>query len=150
MLSFMENVELKLNHIQVMVRGMYAVAQCEGVHPTELILLKEFYEGCRAQVQGLASFEEVVEGPIEADTMRDILDSPALREMFLKSCLLLAFADGVFSECERNKLRGFAEALFVDDERRAQLEDEVRDHLLKQIAHLQNVEALRDVVGTLG
>ena len=150
MQAFLEKVELQLNHVQVMVRGMYAVAQCDGVHPTELVLLKEFYEGCRASVEGLASFDEVVEGEVEVAAMRDILDSTALREMFLKSCLLLAFADGVFSDCERAKLRDFASALDVDDERRAQLEDEVRDHLLKQIAHLQNLDALREVAKEMG
>jgi hypothetical protein len=149
MQAFFENVRLGLNHVQVITRGMYAVAQCDGVHQTELVLLKEFYEGCRAEVDGLSSFAEVVEVTFDAEEAKDILDTEELREVFLKSCLLLAYADGVFSNGERARIKEFATALAVDDEARAHLEDVVRDHLIQQVAHIRNLDALKEVAKEL-
>jgi DnaJ-domain-containing protein 1 len=148
--SFFDKVALGLNHVQVITRGMYAVAQCDGVHQTELVLLKEFYEGCRREVDGLSSFEEVIRIEFDAANSKEILDTPVLREVFLKSCLLLAYADGVFSDSERERVKGFAKALDVDDALRENLEEQVRDHLLQQVAHIRNLEVLQEVARELG
>ncbi|MEY4509367.1 MAG: hypothetical protein RLZZ450_1489 [Pseudomonadota bacterium] len=146
---FQKKLTLGLNHVQVLVRGMFAVARCDGVHATELVLLREFYEGCRADVDGLASFEDVISVELDADSARDVLDTDELRELFLRSCLLLAFADGVFSPAERQLLVELATLLGVTPERRAELEDEARSYLLQRIAHIHNVDALQDVVKEL-
>lgn len=150
MQSFFDKVELGLNQVQVITRGMYAVAQCDGVHQTELVLLKEFYEACRADVNGLASFDDVIKTPFEATDAKDILSSKELRAVFLKSCLLLAYADGLFSDGERERVKSFAKALEITDAERADLEDHVRDHLIQQIAQIKNMDALREVAKTLG
>lgn len=150
MQSFFDKVELGLNQVQVITRGMYSVAQCEGVHQTELVLLKEFYEACRADVNGLASFDEVIKTSFDAADAKDILNTKELREVFLKSCLLLAYADGVFSDPERERVKSFAKALEIGDDQRADLEDQVRGHLIQQIAQIKNVDALREVAKTLG
>jgi len=150
MKSFFEQIQLGLNHVQVITRAMYAVAQCDGVHHTELVLLESFYEGCRAEVDGLSSFSEVIKVPFDAAEAQDILETPELRSVLIKSCLLLAYADGVYSQGERARIDELAAALSVDADTRAHLEDEVRDHLLQQVAHIRNLEALKEVASELG
>ncbi len=150
MQTFMPSVELGLNQVQVIVRGMYVVAQCDGVHATELVLLREFYESCRADARGLASFDELMRAEFDAEEAKDILNTPALRETFLRSCLFLAFADGEFSASERACIDSFSSALGASGERLAELTDEVRGHLIRQIATIQNVDALAQVAKNLG
>jgi tellurite resistance protein len=149
MQAFQQKVTLGLNHVQVLVRGMYAVAQCDGVHATEQVLLREFYEGCRSEVDGLASFNEVISVPLDQESARDVLDTPELRELFLRSCLLLAFADGDFSVNERSLIERLATLLAVTPERLTALEDEARSVLVRRIAHIHNVDALQRVVKAL-
>ncbi|MDB4989979.1 MAG: hypothetical protein JWN04_5157 [Myxococcaceae bacterium] len=149
MKSFQQDVKLGLNHVQVLVRGMYSVARCDGVHATELVLLREFYESCRADVEGLASFDEVIAVPLDEESARDVLDTPELRELFLRSCLLLAFADGAYSPSERTQLVRLAELLDVTPERRSELEEEARSFLFRRVAHVHNLDVLQEVVKDL-
>jgi uncharacterized membrane protein YebE (DUF533 family) len=149
MTTFIDNVTLGLNHVQVLVRGMYSVARSDGVHATELVLLREFYESCRRDVQGLATFEEVVSVPLDEDTARDILNTQELRDVFYKSCLLLAFADGQLSAPERAELERLAHIMGLSEERRATLTEAARGYLLQQVAHIHNVDALRSVLKEL-
>src|SRR3978361_665397 len=145
MQPFQPNVKLGLNHVQVLVRGMYAVARCDGLHATELVLLREFYESCRAEVDGLASFDEVISVPLDEDSARDVLDSTELRELFLSCGLLLALCDEVLSPSERTQLVHLATLLDVTPERRENLEEEARSYLLRRVAHVHNLDALQRV-----
>jgi len=150
MQTLFESIDLGLNHVQIMVRGMFAVAQCDGVHATELVLLREFYSGCQQAAGGLADFDDLVRVPFDAETACDVLESAEHRQVFLRSCLLLAFADGGYSSGERAKITEFAGALEVDSAILAELEDQVRDHLLRQVASIQNIDALRAVANEMG
>lgn len=147
--AFLDQVTLGLNHVQVLVRGMYSVARCDGVHATELVLLREFYESCRRDVDGLASFEEVIAVPLDEANAADILDTEELRDLFYKSCVLLSFADGQLSAGERAELERLADVVGLAPERRALLTEAARSYLLQQIAHIQNVDALREVLQEL-
>jgi tellurite resistance protein len=149
MKTFQQNVKLGLNHVQVLVRGMYAIANSDGLHATELVLLREFYESCRADVEGLASFEEVIAVALDEESARDVLDTPELRDLFVRSCLLLAFADGTFSPAERTQLAHLAALLDVKPERRLELEEEARSFLFRRVAHVHNLDVLQKVVKDL-
>ncbi len=149
MRALFETANLGLNHVQVIVRGLYEVAQADQVHDTERVLIEEFYNACRQDVGGIADFADILKSRFSIDNARDILSTPALRRTFLRSCLLLAFADGKYSAAERNQIVAFAEALEVDAATLASLTDEVTEHLLAQIASVQNIDALCDVAREL-
>jgi uncharacterized membrane protein YebE (DUF533 family) len=146
---FLDEVTLGLNHVQVLVRGMYSIARSDGVHATELVLLREFYEGCRRDVSGLASFEEVIAVPLDEATAAEILSTEELRDLFYKSCLLMSYADGQLSAGERAELARLADLLHIPAERRAHLSEAARSHLLQQIAHIKNTDALCEVLKEL-
>jgi uncharacterized membrane protein YebE (DUF533 family) len=149
----MENLfdptQLGLNHVQVIVRGMIAVAQSDEVHATELVLVREFYDACRAETDGLADFEDVVGQPLDRTQMVDVLDTPELRRIFLQSCLFLAYADGTYSSAERRLIAELAGHLGVPEGELDELDERIRDLLLRQIAAINNVDALRVVAEEL-
>jgi tellurite resistance protein len=147
--DFFSSVDLGLNHVQVIIRGMYAVAKSDDVHQTELVLIRQFYEACREDVSGLADFEDVIARDFDKDEAAEILSTPELRRTFLKSCYLLAFADGEFSEKEGAVLAKLADDLGVDEAMQAAVREEVQDYLLRQISRIQNVDALMEVAKEL-
>jgi hypothetical protein len=140
---------LGLNHIQSIVRGLYALAHCDEVHQSEQVMIKSFYDACREEAAGLADFKDIVAQEFDAEEAAEILNTPALRHTFLKSCLLLAFADGRYSEAEQAKIQEFAAALGVEDAALAELKDQVTEHLFSQIAHIENIDALREIAREL-
>src|SRR3954447_19372057 len=101
MSNFLDPVELDLNQVRVIVRGMVKVAQSDGTHVRELVLIREFYEGCREDVKGLADFADVIRVPFDAQEAREQLSSDAIKRTFLASCFLVAYADGELSDAEK-------------------------------------------------
>jgi hypothetical protein len=142
-------IDLGLNHVQVIVQGMMGVARCDGVHQTEQVLVKQFYEACRTDAGGLADFEDLARTPFNAESARDVLDSDALRQVFLKSCVLLAHADGKYTEAERKQVSQYASLLKVEPTALQTIEEEVSGILLRQISRIQNLDALRSVASEL-
>src|SRR5262245_48411358 len=108
MRDLIEVADLTLNQVQVIVRGMYAVAKSDGMHSSEMVMMKEFYDTCRAQVKGLADFQDVVSQDFDPKTAKEILSTRELRNTFMTSCLFLAFADGDYTEPERTIIADFA------------------------------------------
>jgi tellurite resistance protein len=143
--DFFESVDLGLNHVQVIIQGMYKVAKSDDVHATELVMLRQFYDACREEVSGLADFDDVISMDFDKKEASEILDTPELKQIFLKSCYLLAFADGSFSYEESAVLRKLAADLGMDDDLVATVREEVQDYLLQQISKIQNVEAVVEV-----
>lgn len=143
--EFFKNVDIGLNHVQVIIRGMYKVAKSDDVHQTELVMLRQFYDACREEVSGLTDFDDVISTDFDKTEAVEILDTPELKQIFLKSCYLLAFADGSFSYEESAVLQKLATDLGMDDELQAAVREEVQDYLLQQISRIQNVDAVVEV-----
>lgn len=141
----MSNPVLGINHIQVIVRGMHEVAKLEGVHDAEAVMLRGFYESCQQDTGAMTSFDELCRGGLDLDEARRILDTPDQKAAFLRSCLLLAYADGRYSNEERKLIRSYADALGVPAHATLSLEESVSDQLLQNIARISNVDALREV-----
>jgi DnaJ-domain-containing protein 1 len=78
-----------------------------------------------------------------------VLDSVELKGVFLHSCVLLAYADGKYSATERAKVAEFAKALGMAADQLASIEEAVSDHLMQQIARIENIDALGEVAREL-
>ncbi|MCC2656536.1 MAG: Tellurite resistance protein TerB [Panacagrimonas sp.] len=136
---------LGINHIQVIVRAMHEVAQLDGVHDAEAVMLREFYGAVQQDTGALTSFQELSRGTFDLDEARRILDTPERKAALLRSCLLLAYADGRYSTAEREMIRNFADALGVPAHATLALEESVADQLMQNIARISNIDALREV-----
>ena len=89
-------------------------------------------------------------GPLEPSSVALLLPDPALRELFVKAAVLVAYADGRVSAAEREIIGKFADALGVAPAALAKLEAEVKDYLLRSLSNLHNVEAVAKVAKKLG
>jgi uncharacterized tellurite resistance protein B-like protein len=141
--------ELNLNFEQVkeLTRGMFAVARADGVHDRELSMIRSFYEGCSRA--GDPRFEEVLKDEFQADRARKLFDAPDLAKLFIKTLLLLAYADGEYAKVEDELIRRYAETMGLDGSNVDQLHESTKEFLLRSLAHVQNTEALKDVAKEL-
>jgi len=136
---------LGLKQIQAMVRGMYDLAKVDGVHASEMIMLRGFYEQCQRDAQALTSFEELIAVPFDLAAAAEALDTADRKTAFIQSCLLLAHADGNYTRNEQAHIGKFVQALGVTNDTFIQLEAQVADTLMQQFAAVSNVEALQQV-----
>ncbi|WP_440225552.1 hypothetical protein ACQQ2N_09915 [Dokdonella sp. MW10] len=139
---------IELHHVQAIVRAMHTVAQSDGVHATELVMLRGFYESCQQDAGALASFEDLVATPFDDDAAR-AFDSAERKAVLLQSCVLLAHADGRYTAGERDAVAGIAKAIGASPDELAAIEEGIADHLIQQISRIGNTDALREVAGEL-
>jgi uncharacterized membrane protein YebE (DUF533 family) len=154
-MSFFPNVEVNAHQAETIARGLYAVAAVDGVHERELALISEFAWGTsdddddtRGGPLGGGSFGQIL--PLEPASVALLLPEPALRELFMKAALLVAYADGRVSEAERATIGQFGDALGFAPPALAKLEAEVKDYLLRPLSKLSNVETVAKVAKKLG
>jgi len=143
--AFLEPVDLDLQHVRIIVQGMLRVAHSDGAHVRELVLIRQFYESCRADAQGLADFADLEKVDFDPETAREILNTRALRETFLGSCYLVAYADGGVSAGETAELAALALELDIDAETVSEMRERVKDQLLQQVAGSANIPALKTI-----
>ena len=155
-MSFFPTIEVNAHQAETIARGLYAIAAVDGVHERELALISEFAWGASVgddeeaggSPLSVRSFGQIV--PLEPSSVALLLQAPALRELFMKAALLLAYADGAVSAAERKIIGQFAEALEVAPAALVKLEAEVKDYLLRSLSTLSNVEAVAKVAKKLG
>ena len=148
-MSLSPQTELDIHHVQAMVRAMYDLATTDGVHDTERVMLRGFYDACQGDARALTSYDELIGSRFDIATAAEIFDTPERRSALLQSCILLAYADGNYSAGERAKVKAFSDAVGVSAEVLKSLEDAVSDHLLQQISRIGNLDALKQVATEL-
>jgi tellurite resistance protein len=144
-MEFFPEIDISQAQAEAMARGMYAVARSDGaVHPRESALLADF-------------FADAIDGraPDMAQLERDPDITPAQlaltligidhRKLFVKSCVLLAYADGSFGGQEAEKVAEYAGALGIDNQTLRALEEQVKDYLIGHLSGLANSEAVAEV-----
>jgi len=115
--------------------GLRELARIDGTHASELALIEAFEAEIDAQP---AAFDLSGEHP---------LTTPELRDLFLRSAIMLALADGEISELEGDQLGRWARELDVDVATLAELYTSVKQSLLR---HFQGVTLFRDQVQQIG
>lgn len=123
---------------EAIARGLHAVAKCDGLHEREAALVASFLADPTKAATALADLER--RPAITPGELAESLSSTELRLMFVKSALLLAWADGKVSAEERAVIATFATALEASD-KVDQLEASVKEYLLSHISGIQNVDA---------
>jgi tellurite resistance protein len=145
----MTEVPLTLPQVQVLVRAMYRVAHSDGAHERELVLLKEFYEACRAEVSGLTEYAELTRMPFDPVMAKEVIDTPQLQLLLLRSCYFLAYADGMLSNEEKQAIAKIIAEAGIDLKIAVQARELTKDALLQQISRSANVPALQRVAADL-
>lgn len=142
-MDFFNHVDLSLEQVQCICRGLHSVALTDGVHPREEALIQEFYLACRTP--GAPSYEDLIKVPFNSSEALETLRTPQLRQLFIKTCWLLAFADGKSTQPERELIARYASEMGVSSEQTQELQAEVKEYLLAQLSHLKNTAAVAEV-----
>jgi tellurite resistance protein len=145
-MEFFQETELSHGAAEAMARGLYAVAQCDGMHEREAGLIASFW----IDAGGGGSLSDLERGAtITPKELAAALHSNDERMLFIKTAILLTWADGKVTDAEHASVSSFATALGIDSATVEKLEAGVKDYLLGQLAHVQNTDATRAVAKKL-
>lgn len=139
-------IEIRADQAEAIARGLIAVAKADGhIHEREAALIAEFYSSTTERPIDMAALERAA--PVDGVYLAATLPTPELREVFLKTAVLLAYADGNYSADESKTIVAFAEAL--GEKNLAHIETQVKEFMLGQLSHLQNSEGVAKVAKDL-
>lgn len=139
-------IEIRADQAEAIARGLIAVAKSDGhIHEREAALIAEFYSSTTERPVDMAALERA--DPVDGAYLAATLPTPELREVFLKTAVLLAYADGNYSADESKTIVAFAEAL--GEKNLANIETQVKEFMLGQLTHLQNSEGVAKVAKDL-
>jgi tellurite resistance protein len=148
-MEFFPEVYLTDMDAELIARGLMAVARADGVVlEREAAMIRMFFADISSEsVTRMGNLER--ESTIDAKIIGHGLSRGDVSTLFLKSCFLVAYADGECASSERALIETFAEALGTDKTLLAKIEESVKEYLLRQLAHVQNVDAVAKVAKSL-
>ena len=141
--EFFLEQNLSFEQVKALTRAMLTLARVDGVHDNEMKLIREFYESCSRA--GDPRLEEVGSGRFDVEQAKALFATPDLSRLFVKTLILLAFADGHFAKGEDELLRSWASELGLSKEDVDRLTEATKEFLLGGLAHVENVDALKQV-----
>jgi hypothetical protein len=147
-MEFFPEFELSRSAAEAIARGLYAVGRVDGLHEREAGLIASFWIDAGHGAAALSDLER--SESIKPAELALALHSDEERQLFMKTAILLTWADGHVSEAEHTSLREFAHALEIDETTLTTLETAVKDFLLGHLVHLQNTDATKKVAQKLG
>src|SRR5262245_14324469 len=109
--SFFLEQNLDFEQVKVLTHALMTLARVDGIHDNEMSLVREFYRSCSRA--GDPRLEEVAGGAFDIERAKQLFDTPELSKLFVKSLILLAFADGTYATEEDRLIRVWASALGV-------------------------------------
>ena len=136
--------QIDFEQVKCLTHAMMALARVDGVHDSEMSLIREFYGSCSRD--GDPELEEVAKGDFDPARAKALFGGDGEhRDIFVKSLVLLAYADGEYGEREDRVIRDLAQAVGLSDGDVDRLKGATQEYLLSSLAHIKNVEALREV-----
>src|SRR5258707_1113605 len=123
MADFFPEVNLERSAAEAIARGLYAIARVDGLHEREAGLIASFWIEAGGGSGSLSDLER--SGDIGPGELATALRSDQERQLFVKTAILLTWADGSVSPAEQQAVADFAKALAVDDGTVAKLEASV-------------------------
>jgi tellurite resistance protein len=147
-MDFFPEIEIRQDQAEAMARGLFAIARADGqVHEREAAIIAEFFVSTTSVAADLGSLERAPR--IEGATLKLHLPTADLRRLFIKTAILLAYADGAYGAKESAMIGEYAKALELGDKDLALLEQQVKEFLLSQLTGLTNVQAAAEVAREL-
>lgn len=136
-------IEISQDQAEAIARGLYAVAKADGdIHPSEAALIADFFGAATDDVAALAALERAP--AIEGSTLAAQLPTVEHRTVFVKTAILLAYADGGYGKAESALIAKYATDLGLAGEL-PKLEGEVKNYLLASLSGIKNVDAVVEV-----
>lgn len=102
-----KDLELSLEQAAIIARAMVEVAESDGVHQREREMIEGFYRAC-TEAAGAAD-APLGTARYDAAAARQALKGAAPTHALLKSCYMLALADGEISTAEEARIAEIAQ-----------------------------------------
>lgn len=150
MIDFAPTIDLSQAEAQAIAQGLYAIARADSVHPSEIAMISDFYRDAVGDEDAETTIASLArESTIEPETLATILARDEVGHVFIKTAWLMAYADGAVSDGERAAIGRYGAALGLSSEELGQLKEQVKDFLVRQLVHLHNIDAVREVARKL-
>jgi tellurite resistance protein len=107
-------------HADVFARGLFHLANVDGMEEREEALIKEFLEESGSTV----TFDSLKDSAFSAVEAAMVLDTTWLRRVFVKAAVALVKADGKFSDAERHAVGEIADAFGMSNAEFGDIEQE--------------------------
>lgn len=147
-MNFYPPTPLDTAEAEAFARGLYAVSRRDGVHEREATLIASFWADSGG---GAVALAELARRPdITAEQLASLIYGADKRQLFLKTAILLAWADGQASDSEMALIGDFAKAMGFAPAQVTALAAEVKEYLLSHLTHLQNSASAAEVAKKLG
>jgi hypothetical protein len=134
----------------VIARGLYSLANVDGRVEREGMLIESLWMDA-VGADSVTQLKELQRMPdVDSAELARELKTPELRTLFMKTAILLAYADSNYSEKERAWVKKTGKELGFDEKELGRFDDLVRNFLLSQLSHIHNTEATSKVAKKLG
>ncbi|MCW5219929.1 tellurite resistance TerB family protein [Verminephrobacter aporrectodeae] len=135
------NIRLSPAQTTALTAAMLAVAHVDGVHPAEIQLIRQFYEGGREG--DMPAFADVQDAHLRAvPLLQQLSFDPEFAEALVGLCLMVGYSDGSLTDPEKDTALGLARSYGVST---AQFDEQlqiVRDSLLCSLASLPDTASV--------
>ena len=111
-MDFFPEIEIKKEQAEAIARGLFAVAKADGtVHDREAAIIAEFFASTTEYASDLNALERAPR--IDGASLALFLPTADLRKVFLKTAILLAYADSSYGPNEQKVINEYASAMGV-------------------------------------
>lgn len=145
--DFFPQIDVSQPAAEAIARGLYAVAKVDGLHEREEALVASFWSEVGGGAGALSELARAT--TITSKELAATLAGKEQRQLFVKTAMLLAWADGKVTDAERKIIGEFATALQLTADEVKSLEGAVKDYLLGHLSKIHNSEAVAKVAGKL-
>ena len=129
-----ESIEISLPAARTIAAAMREIAEVDGIHPNEARLLDTFEA-------------DLPQDGSPCTVALDTINNRDLHEAFFKSLLLVAYADGMLTELEEERIAHYAQLLSVASDDLTTWKSDVASSLLSVFS---GVQIFRDSVFEMG
>jgi tellurite resistance protein len=141
-------IDINDDQAEAMALGLYAVAKADGhVHPREAALIADFYMAAHDNPSDLGALERAA--TVDGTYLAAKLPTKDMRQLFVKTAMLLAYTDGSYGVQESRLISEFSKELELSEQDLRQLETQVKEYMLSQLTHLKNMDAISKVAKEL-
>jgi tellurite resistance protein len=98
---------MNLEVVDIFARGLYYLANLDGIHEKELALIEEFL----TETDSDMTVADLQRSSFDPREVAEVLETTSMRHIFVRTALALVKADGIFSDPEIDALGGIAETL---------------------------------------
>jgi uncharacterized membrane protein YebE (DUF533 family) len=115
-----KGIGLPLEVVEVFARGLYHLANVDGIDEREKTMIREFL----AEAECGLTLESLADGSFSALEAAMVLETTFLRSVFVKLAIAMVKADGKFSDAERQAIGEIADAFGMSNAEFGALEQE--------------------------